>query len=537
MDTKLLKHKILDLAIHGKLVPQNPNDESATVLLEKIRAEKAEKIKKGELKADKKDSYIFVGDDNRHYEKFADGTVKDIEDEIPFEVPEGWAWCRLGVLSETTDYIANGSFADTKANVKFYKDKNYALLVKTQDFNNNFTEDLTYTDEMGYNFLSKSHLFGGELLLSNIGASIGKALIVPKFDIPMAVAPNSIVVRTTNLLETHFLKSIMLSTYGQTALVTFTAGSAMPKFNKTQLRSLLIPLPSISVQKSIISIIDNIFEIIQSIDNNKDELEICIKHAKSKILDLAIHGKLVPQDSSDEPASVLLEKLRTEKEAKIKAGELKRDKNDSYIYKSTTDNCYYEKFNGKEPVCIDEEIPFDIPDNWQWVKLNELADIARGGSPRPIEAFITDSSDGINWIKIGDTSPESKYIVSAKEKIIPEGKKHSRYVHSGDFILTNSMSFGRPYILKIDGCIHDGWLVFGDIKETILQDYLYSALSSDYVYNAFSLVAAGSTVKNLKSETVKATLFPLPPIPEQKRIVSKIEEMFERLDQIQCNLI
>ena len=99
------------------------------------------------------------------------------------------------------------------------------------------------------------------------------------------------------------------------------------------------------------------------------------------------------------------------------------------------------------------------------------------------------------------------------------------------------MSFGRPYILKIDGCIHDGWLVFGDIKETILQDYLYLALSSDYVYNAFSLVAAGSTVKNLKSETVKATLFPLPPIPEQKRIVSKIEEMFERLDQIQCNLI
>ena len=267
------------------------------------------------------------------------------------------------------------------------------------------------------------------------------------------------------------------------------------------------------------------------------ELSQAIIQTKSKILDLAIHGKLVPQDSFDEPASVLLEKLRAEKEAKIKAGELKRDKNDSYIYKNTTDNCYYQKFNGKDPVCIDEEIPFDIPDNWQWVKLNELADIARGGSPRPIEAFITDSSEGINWIKIGDTSPESKYIISAKEKIIPEGKKHSRYVHSGDFLLTNSMSFGRPYILDIDGCIHDGWLVFGDIKESILQDYLYLALSSDYVYNAFSLVAAGSTVKNLKSETVKATLFPLPPISEQKRIVSKIEEMFERLDQIQNNLI
>ena len=226
-------------------------------------------------------------------------------------MPEGWAWCRLGVLSETTDYIANGSFADTKANVKFYKDKNYALLVKTQDFNNNFTEDLTYTDEKGYNFLSKSHLLGGELLLSNIGASIGKALIVPKFDIPMAVAPNSIVVRTTDLLETQFLKSIMLSTYGQNALVAFTAGSAMPKFNKTQLRSLLIPLPTISAQQSIISTINTIFETIQVIENDKGELENLIKHAKSKILDLAIHGKLVPQDPSDESAEELLKRIAT----------------------------------------------------------------------------------------------------------------------------------------------------------------------------------------------------------------------------------
>lgn len=264
---KHAKSKILNLAIHGKLAHQDPNDEPASILLEKIRAEKEEKIAKGELKKDKKDSFIFLGDDKRHYEKFTDDSVKDIEDEIPFDIPDGWNWCRLGVLSETTDYIANGSFADTKANVKFYKDKNYALLVKTQDFNNNFAEDLTYTDEMGYNFLSKSHLFGGELLLSNIGASIGKVLIVPKFDIPMAVAPNSIVVRTTNLLKTHFLKSIMLSTYGQTALVKFTAGSAMPKFNKTQLRSLLIPLPSLAEQQRIVSKIEEIFAILDRISS------------------------------------------------------------------------------------------------------------------------------------------------------------------------------------------------------------------------------------------------------------------------------
>lgn len=184
-----------------------------------------------------------------------------------------------------------------------------------------------------------------------------------------------------------------------------------------------------------------------------------------------------------------------------------------------------------------EEEPFEIPDSWKWVKLNDLAEIARGGSPRPIQDYITDNQDGINWIKIGDTSEESKYITSAKEKIKLEGKKHSRFVHAGDFLLTNSMSFGRPYILKIDGCIHDGWLVFANIKECLLQDYLYYALSSAYIYETFSNVAAGSTVKNLKSDTVKQVNFPLPPLSEQRRIVEAIEKMYEVLDKIQNNLV
>ena len=171
-----------------------------------------------------------------------------------------------------------------------------------------------------------------------------------------------------------------------------------------------------------------------------------------------------------------------------------------------------------------------MPKGWAWCRLNELADIARGGSPRPIENYITDSPDGINWIKIGDTAPESKYIESAKEKIKPEGQKHSRFVHEGDFLLTNSMSFGRPYILKINGCIHDGWLVFANIKECVIKDYLYYALSSDYIYASFSMVAAGSTVNNLKSDTVKQVLFPLPPIKTQEKIVESIEESFSQID-------
>ena len=468
---------------------------------------------------------------NRHYEKFADGTVKDIEDEIPFEVPEGWAWCRLSEIAE----LKGGK--RIPAGMSATKDKTDHIYIRVSDMKNDTisTDDLRYISDTIFEQI-KQYIIGKNDLYLTIAGTIGRVGEVPELFDKMNLTENAL--KITNIkLNKRYLLILLKSPFVQDYFEGTYHQVAMPKLSLTNASKTLLPIPSMNTQKLIVERYFSLNEKIDTLDSNKETLEQAIKQAKSKILDLAIHGKLVPQDSSDEPASVLLEKLRAEKEAKIKAGELKRDKNDSYIYKSTTDNCYYEKFNGKDPVCIDEEIPFDIPVNWQWVKLNELADIARGGSPRPIEAFITDSSEGINWIKIGDTSPESKYIISAKEKIIPEGKKHSRYVHSGDFLLTNSMSFGRPYILKIDGCIHDGWLVFGDIKESILQDYLYLALSSDYVYNAFSLVAAGSTVKNLKSETVKATLFPLPPISEQKRIVSKIEEMFERLDQIQNNLI
>ncbi|UYT08005.1 restriction endonuclease subunit S [Treponema denticola] len=255
---------------------------------------------------------------------------------------------------------------------------------------------------------------------------------------------------------------------------------------------------------------------------------------RQKILDLAIHGKLVKQNPDDESAAILLEKIRAEKEKKIASGELKRGKNDSYIFFGD-DNRHYEKFADGRVKDIEDEIPFAVPESWAWCRLGVVADIARGGSPRPIEDFITDKKNGINWIKIGDTVPESKYIISAKEKIKPEGKKHSRFVHAGDFLLTNSMSFGRPYILKIDGCIHDGWLVFADIIKYLLKDFLYYALSSKYIYNSFSLVAAGSTVKNLKADTVKQVLFPLPPLLEQKRIITNIEAIFAQIDLLEQN--
>ena len=241
------------------------------------------------------------------------------------------------------------------------------------------------------------------------------------------------------------------------------------------------------------------------------------KALRQKILDLAIHGKLVPQAPNDEPASVLLERSRDEKERLIKEGKIKCPKKT----KATSDKPHYEN------------VPFEVPSSWVWCELGSVNEIARGGSPRPIKDYLTDAANGINWIKIGDTKKDGKYIDSVKEKIIPEGVKKSRMVHKGDFLLTNSMSFGRPYILNVDGCIHDGWLVISPLGKVYTSDFLYYLLSSSFAFEQFTNVASGGVVTNLNSDKVASTKFPLPPYEEQKRIVIEIEHWFALIDIIE----
>jgi len=259
------------------------------------------------------------------------------------------------------------------------------------------------------------------------------------------------------------------------------------------------------------------------------------KQLKNSILQWAIQGKLVPQDPNDEPASVLLEKIRQEKERLIKEKKIKRDKNASIIYRGE-DNSYYEKMIATGEVkCIDEEIPFEIPQGWEWCRICHVAEIARGGSPRPIKEYLTDATYGVNWIKIGDTEKDSKYITSVKEKIKQSGVSKSRMVHKGDFLLTNSMSFGRPYITQVDGCIHDGWLVISLMEKSYRQDFFYYLLSSGYAYSQFANRVTGAVVQNLNSEKVAISLFPLPPYQEQKRILQKIEELLPIVEKFGYN--
>ncbi len=246
------------------------------------------------------------------------------------------------------------------------------------------------------------------------------------------------------------------------------------------------------------------FTAIYSISELQMQLSDNLTTLKSKLIDAAIQGKLTEQLPEDGTAEELYKSVQEER---------KRQEDDGVIKK-------VELLPDVDP----SNMPFSISSSWKWTLLGNMSYIVRGGSPRPIKQYITTQENGINWIKIGDVEKGGKYIYSTKEKIIPEGESKSRRVYPGDFLLTNSMSFGRPYISKIEGCIHDGWLLIRNLNG-FDSDYLYYLLSSTYLYNQFIVKASGSTVDNLNIDKVKSAIIPLPPLSEQKRIVQKLEEI------------
>jgi len=438
--------------------------------------------------------------------------VKCIEDEIPFELPEGWEWCRFTSVTVNRDSERKPISSANRTNVAKIYDY-YGASGKIDKIDKFiFNEKLLLIGEDGANLVTRSKPIAffaeGQYWVNNHAHCIDS---------------------TDKLILEYlclYINAISLEKY--------VTGSAQPKMTQDNMNSILIALPPYEEQKRLEFQVNHILKTVSTIENEKEDIVNYIISAKSKILDLAIRGKLVPQDSNDEPASVLLERIRAEKEELIKQGKIKRDKKESIIFKGE-DNSYYEKV-GVEIRCIDSEIPFEIPDGWMYERLGNICSIARGGSPRPIENYLTDDENGLNWIKIGDTEQGGKYIYSTKEKIRPEGLSKTRYVCSGDFLLTNSMSFGRPYILRTNGCIHDGWLVIGGIEIAFHQDYLYYMLSSSIMYNALSSLAVGSTVKNLKSDSVKSLLVPIPPLAEQACISRQIENYFATMLPIERSL-
>ena len=453
----------------------------------------------------KKSANIFLH--NRHYEKFADGTVKDIEDEIPFDVPEGWAWCKMKAILDISSAkrVLQEDWKDS--GIPFYRAREIAQLSNGEIVK----DDLFITNEL-YESLKENYGVPQpeDLMVSAVG-TIGKTYIVKETD--CFYYKDASVLRFAKRLHdinSSFLKLWIESDFIQAQMYAHSNGTTVDTITISTAQEYYFPLPPINEQIKITEEIIKLFQIVNNIETNKSDLQTAIKQAKSKILDLAIHGKLVPQDSSDEPASVLLERLRAEKEAKIKAGELKRDKNDSYIYKNTTDNCHYEKFaDGTEELV---ELPATIPNSWIWCHFGDVADVINGKNQSKVEdesgIYPIYGSGGIMGRANAYICPENCTIIGRKGSI-------------------NNPIFVEEKFWNVD-------TAFGLAPSTgVLPKYLfYFCKSFD-----FTSLDSSTTLPSLTKTNIQQILFPLPSLPEQQRILNKVESLFKKLDEIALNLI
>ena len=461
---------------------------------------------------------------NTPYEKIGD-EVRSLADEVPFEIPDSWEWVRL---IDVCEYIQRGK------SPKYSPIKKYPVVAqKCNQWSGFSIEKAQFIEPNSLSSYGPERLLqDNDLMWNSTGlGTLGRMAIYKT-----TANPYELAVADSHVTVIRPLKQFVLPEYlyyyfanpsVQSVIEDQADGTTKQKELATAtIKAYLTPIPPLDEQRRILAKLSEVLPVVKNYGVVYDETtamqEAFPESLKKSILQEAVQGKLVPQDPSDEPAEALLERIRAEKQRLIKEGKIKKDKHESVIFRR--DNSHYEKLDGVER-CIDDELLFEIPDSWEWVRLGTVLEIARGGSPRPIQQYLTTEPDGINWIKIGDTDKGGKYIYKTKEKIRPEGVAKSRMVHSGDFLLTNSMSFGRPYILKSDGCIHDGWLVLSNRFECYSVDFLYYILSSPFAYYQFCDSVSGAVVKNLNSDKVANALFPLPPLSEQKRIVQRIEEL------------
>ncbi len=531
MDTKALRQKILDLAIRGKLVPQDPNDEPASVLLERIRAEKQQMVKDGKLKPKdiKNDTIIFVGEDNLHYEKFQDGSVKCIEDEIPFELPEGWEWCRVRDIA-----TVKGGKRLPKG-VGFSPCRTAHAYIRVTDMKNHSinTDDLKYISEEVF-LQIKNYTISKDDLYVTIAGTIGVTGEVPTELDGMNLTENAVKITNIQINKTY-LCLIIQSEFVQQQFQDKTHQVAMPKLALERILSTLIPVCTITTQSAMVSKFVEMDSLINQIREEKEILAETVSLTKSKILDLAIRGKLVPQNPDDEPASVLLERIRAEKEELIKQGKIKRYKKESVIFKGE-DNSYYETI-GKNTVCIDEEIPFDIPDRWTWCRLQSISSILTDGTHKTPEY----SDSGYMFLS-------SKNVTSGKidwENVmyIPEYLHEELYGRlapaKDDILLAKNGTTGVAAIVDHEEVfdIYVSLALIRIINNMIFPEYILHTIGSSYIQNYFNSSLKGIGVPNLHLEHIRKTLIPIPTYTEQKLIAGKIKHILFKIDDISNALL
>ena len=524
MDTKALRQKILDLAIRGKLVPQDPNDEPASVLLERIRAEKQQMVKDGKLKAKeiKNDTVIFLGDDNLHYEKFPDGTVNCIEDEIPFELPEGWEWTRLQAICEP---ITDGTHKTPT-----YSDEGFIFLSSKNVTSGHIDWDnIMYIPESLHNELyARLAPQKNDILLAKNGTT-GVAAIVDRdciFDIYVSLALLRII---GYIISPEYLLSTIASSTIQNYFNSSLKGIGVPNLHLEHIRTTLIPVAPINEQYRIATKLEQLLSFADNIESDKTDLQTTIQLAKSKILDLAIRGKLVPQNPDDEPASVLLERIRAEKEELIKQGKIKRDKKESVIFRGE-DNSYYLRMGNLIETLDDWRIN-DIPYSWGICCLGEVCDYGNCTNVDTIDipktAWILDLEDIEK-----DTGKVSQKL-TLKERN-SASTKHS--FHKGQVLYSKL----RPYLNKVVLVDDDGYCTSEilplDFNKYILPEYAKYYLMSPTFLRYANHCSYGVKMPRLGTLDGRKAVLIVPPVNEQKRIADKVSQLFSLLDSIADNV-
>ena len=505
MTGQQLKNSILQMAVQGKLVPQDPNDEPASVLLERIRKEKEQLIKEGKIKKEKNPSYIFRGADNLPYEKIGKNEPVCIADEVPFEIPESWEWVRFSSIIELQSgqdmapdkYNANGDgipYITGASNIE-----NGSVII------NRWTE------------YGKAFAYKGDLLLTCKG-TVGTMAILDEPQVH--IARQIMAIRTTGEIGILYIQ-VVLETL--VASLKAAAKSMIPGIAREDVLKSLLPLPPYAEQKRIVSKLSEIAQFVAMYSLRENALNRLYSsfpdQLRKSILQMAVQGKLIPQDPTDEPASVLLERIRAEKQRLVKEGKIKKDKHESVIFRR--DNSHYEK-RGSEEVCIDDEIPFEIPENWTWCRLNELCKkIGAGSTPTGGKAVYV--SDGVKFIRSQNVYNDGlrlndiAYITEETNS-----KKSGSVVKAKDILLNiTGGSIGRCAIVpdNFDIANVNQHVMIIRLINPAMRQWIHAILISEYIQNLIMDVQVGVSREGLSATKLMNFLIPLPPISEQERIL------------------
>lgn len=525
MNGKQLKNSILQWAIQGKLVPQDPNDEPASVLLEKIRQEKERLIKEKKIKRDKNASIIYRGEDNSYYEKMhVTGEVKCIDEEVPFEIPKGWEWCRLNDLA----LYRKGPFGSSLTKSMFVAKSNQS--VKVYEQKNAIQKDFRlgdyYISKEKFEAMQSFIVKPNDIIVSCAG-TIGETYLLP-LDAPVGII-NQALMRVT-------LFDLSMAEYWQMYFAYMLlneaqmkgAGSSIKNIPPFEyLKAVLVPVPPLSEQSRLVERYNLLLSLIAKYESEADKLN-CLNlniydKLKKSVLQEAIQGKLVQQIAEEGTAQKLLEQIKTEKLKLVKEGKLKKSAlNDSVIFRGD-DNRYYEKI-GKKCLDITEQIPFEIPNSWTWARMGQIGDWGAGSTPqRGNQDYY---GGNILWLKTGELN--NGIVYDTEEKITQRAFQDCslRMNKIGDVLIAMyGATIGKLAIVGKE--LTTNQACCGCTPYVVFNWYLFYFLMASR--DTFIKKGEGGAQPNISRVKLVEYLIPLPPLREQKRIVQKIEQLTQLL--------